>query len=204
MENVIKFPKEKTKLINSFNDAFENQNYRKAIEFKDELLENFELLKTETIYDKLLEAYFNLYAFEEVVIIGDELIKNAYESFDLYFYMLASLVSLVDIYRANALIKKSDLLNEDTIKFYYQNHGANYSNILTLSQHLFFETTCCLLMVNYVLEVSKEVVGNIDLDREYLLFRFFDLINMVYELGYDEWVIVKLEKTLKIMFEIDI
>src|SRR5690554_5444031 len=101
MENVIKFPKEKTKLINSFNDAFENENYRKVAELKDELLENFELLKSEAIYDKLLESYFNLYAFEEVIIIGNELINYSYESFDQYFYMLASLVSLVDIYGAN-------------------------------------------------------------------------------------------------------
>lgn len=204
MEKVLKFPKEKTKLVNSFYEAYINEDYHKIVKLKDELLDNYELLKEEEIYEKLIESYFNLYAFEEVVTIGDELIKLTYESFDLYYYMLASLISLVDIYRADSLIKRSTLLNEEAIKFYYQNRGANYSNILTLSQYLYSEASPCLLMVNYVQEVAKEVVGNIELDREYLLFRFFDLINMIYELGYDEWIILKLEKTLKIMFEIEV
>jgi len=204
MERVIKFPKEKTQIINNFLDAYYNQDYKKAITYKDDILRNYEILKDEELFEKLLESYFELYAFEEVIMVGDELRKYKYESFDLYFYMLSSFIALTDIYRASILIKRSPLLNHESIKFYYEKEGANYSNILSLSKVLFFQAAPCLLLVNFINEVIKELGGSIDLDKEYLLYRFFDLINMIYELGYDEWIILRLERTLKIIFEIDI
>lgn len=204
MERVLKFPKEKTKIINGFKEAYDFDNFQKAVTYKDEILNNFEILKNEGIFEKLLESLFELHAFEEVITVGEQLRKLQYESFDLYYYMLASYISLVDLYGAKSLIKRSKLLNDDTIKFYYETDGANYSNILSLSDYLFERAAPCLLIVNFINEVFKEVAGNIENDSEYLLYRFFDLLNMIYELGYDEWIILRLERALKLIFEIEI
>ncbi|HHU55695.1 MAG TPA: hypothetical protein GXZ48_03270 [Acholeplasmataceae bacterium] len=204
MERVIKFPKEKTKIINSFNDAYFREDFQKAASYKDDIINNFDILKNENIFDKLLESLFEIYAFNEIIIIGERLRNFKYESFDLYYYMLLSYVSLVDLYGAKSLIKRSKLLNNESIKYYYEIDGANYSNILGLSEVLFMKAAPCLLIVNYINEVFKETIGNYKIDREYLLYRFFDLINMIYELGYDGWIILRLEKALKIIFEIDI
>jgi hypothetical protein len=204
MERVMKFPKEKAQLVNRIIDAYENENYHLVISYKDEILSNFEVVKDEKVFEMLLEAYFNFYSFDDVIMIGDELIKNAYESFDMYYYMLLSLIALTDIYQAKNLIRKSLLLNGEGIKYYYTVDGANYSNILGLSFGLFVQAAPCLLIVNYVSEVAKEMAGDITLDHEYLLFRFFDLINMIYELGYEDDIVLKLEKALKIIFEIEV
>lgn len=204
MERVIKFPKEKTKIINSFNDAYYMEDFLKAITYKDDILNNFEILKSDDIFEKLLESYLELSAFDDAIIIGEELRKRKYESFDLYYYMLLSFISVNDLYGAKSLIKRSKLLNNESIKFYYEVDGANFTNILSLSDLLFEKAAPCLLIVNFINEVFKEVIGNYDNDREYLLYRFFDFINMIYELGYDEWIILRLERALKIIFEIDI
>lgn len=203
MNNIIKFPKEKTQLINRVLDAIEISDYKLIISMKDQLLDNIEDLKDSIVFDCLLDSLYNLYLFEEIIIVGDELLKKGYESFDLYYYMLLSYIALVDIYQAKSLIRKSKLLNNKDIQHYYTNEGANYSNILGMDNDLFTESALSLLIVNYINEVSKEMAGDIEIDRQYLLYRFFDLINMVYELGYDDYIIMALEKALKIIFEIE-
>lgn len=204
MEKIIKFPRNKVNLMNKIYDAYDSKNFRLVVSYKIEVLEYFDDLKNEDIFNIVLESYFELAAFEEVISFGDELIKKGYEDFDLYFYMLASLIAVQDIYQAKNLIRKSRLLNEEGIKFYHTNEGANYSNILTLSEEIFDQAAPCLLLVNFIHEVSKEIAGDAEVDHEYLLFRFFDLINMIYELGYYYEVILKMDRVLMIVFQIGI
>jgi len=204
MEKIIKFPKDKINLMNKVYDAYDKTDFRLVVSFKDEAIQYYNDFIDEDIFNIILESYFELYAFEEVVTFGDELIKLGYEDFELYFYMLSSLIALVDIYQARNLIRKSKLLNQEDIKFYYSKDGANYSNIYSLSDELFEQAAPCLLLVNFICEVSKEMAGDIEVDHEYLLFRFFDLINMIYELGYDYDLIMKMDRVLKIVFQIEI
>lgn len=204
MERIIKFPRNKVNLMNKIYDAYDAKDYRLVVSYKHEVLEYFDDLKNDDIFTIILESYFDLSAFEELITFGDQLIRFGFEDFDLYFYMLASLIALQDIYQAKNLIRKSKLLNEEGIKFYHINEGANYSNILNLSEELFDQAAPCLLLVNYVNEVSKEIAGDAEVDHEYLLFRFFDLINMIYELGYYYEVILKMDRVLMIVFQIGI
>lgn len=204
MERIIKFPKEKTRLVNRIYDAYELENYQLIFSLKDEIINNLESLREEKVLDILLESTFGLYLFEEVIMLGDEYIKQKYESFDLYYYALLSYIALNDIYQARNLIRRSALLNSEGIKYYFSQEGANYSNILGLSYGLFEQAAPCLLIVNFITEISSEMLGKIEVDQEYLLLRFFDLINMVYELGYDDEIIIQLEKALKIVFQLEV
>lgn len=204
MERIIKFPKEKTQLINRVYDAYEEENYQLIFSYKDEILSNFKILTEEKVFDILLEATFNLYLFEDVILLTDELVKLGYESFDLYYYALLAYLALVDIYQAKNLIRRSKLLNEEGIKYYYTHEGANYSNILNLNEGLFFLAAPCLVIVNFINEVASEMAGNIEIDHEYLLYRFFDLVNVLFELGYDDEILEMFEKALKIVFQLEV
>lgn len=202
MKNVIKFPKEKTQLYNQVLDFYDQKNYKGIYLMKDRLLDALPLISNTLLVDVLIEATFKLYLFEETIMLGDELIKRQYESYDMYYFMLLSYIGLVDIYQAKALINRSKLLNEPEFKKFYQTEGANYTNILSLDAETFYSTCCLLLIINYINEVAKEMAGDIEIDKEYLLFRFFDLINMVYEIGYDHTIIQELEEDMKVIFEI--
>lgn len=204
MEHIIKFPKEKTRLVNHVNEAYEAENYQAIFSMKDEILSNLEFLKDERILDVLIEAAFNLYLFEDVIMLSDEYIKQKYESFDAFYYALLSYIAVNDIYQAKNLIRRSTLLNTESIKYYYSQEGANYSNILGLSYALFKEAAPCLLIVNYITEIAGEMAGKVEVNHQYLLFRFFDLINMIYELGYDDDIISQLEQALKIVFQLEV
>jgi hypothetical protein len=142
--------------------------------------------------------------FEDVIMLSDEYIKQKYESFDAFYYALLSYIAVNDIYQAKNLIRRSTLLNTESIKYYYSQEGANYSNILGLSYALFEEAAPCLLIVNYITEIAGEMAGKVEVNHQYLLFRFFDLINMIYELGYDDDIISQLEQALKIVFQLEV
>lgn len=190
-------------LVNRVIDAYDEEDYPSIIKMKDEIIGLADELADTEVFGILLESFFQLHLFEEVVLVGDELRKLGYETYEVLYFMLLSYIGLVDIYQAKALVRRSKLLNAEEIKVYYTNEGANYSNMLSMPYELFEEAALTLLLVNYIFEVSKEMAGDVEVDREYLLFRFFDLINMVYELKYDLFVIEELEGALKIIFEIE-
>lgn len=204
MNNIIKFPKGKAQVINKIYEAYDDEKYNVVCSFKDELIESVDLFKDTDVLDILLESYFELFLFEEVVMVADELLKKGYESFSMLYLALLSNIALVDIYQAKSLIKRSKILNDESIKPFFLKEGANYSNILSLRSDVFYEASLCLLIVNFVNEVSTEMLGEIEVDKEYLLYRFFDLINMVYELGYDISIIKELEHVLRIVFQIEV
>lgn len=204
MNNIIKFPKGKSQTISRIYEAYDSEKYNVVCSFKDELVESVELFKDTDLFDILLESYFQLFLFDEVIMVNDELLKKGYESFDTIYFTLLSHIALVDIYQAKSLIKRSKILNNESVKHFYSNDGANYNNILSLNNDVFYETSLCLLIVNFVNEVSKEMLGDIEVDKEYLLYRFFDLINVVYELGYEDSIIKELDRVLRIVFQIEV
>lgn len=204
MNKIIKFPKNKVNLMNKVYDAYNDEDYRLVLSYKNEVLEYFDEYQEEEVFQIICESYFELSAFEECVSFGEQLIKLGYEDFEVYFYMIASLIALVDIFKAKSLIMRSKLLNEEGVAFYHSKDGANYSNIISLSDELFEQAAPCLLLVNYINEVSREIAGDIEIDKEYLLFRMFDLINLIYELGYESEIITMMDRVLKIVFNIGI
>lgn len=198
----MKFPKERV-IINTKIKDFLNQNsHFDILKMKDEIFENIDVLD-DYAFHSLIKSAFILGDFDQVVIIYSELFKRKIETFTLTYYGLLGLLANTDIYQAVSYIKKSELLNQNAIKEYFLKDGANYSNILFLSKVDVYGTLT-MVLVNFVEGIAKEVVGNIDIDNEYILFRFFDLINMLYEIGYPEEIIQKLTYALKIIFNLEV
>lgn len=198
----MRFPKEKVLILNKINDLKKKNDYYGIFKLKDEILENYQVLDS-SIYNSLISSTFYLGNFDQVIIIGHEFFNKDVETFEIIYYTLLALIANVDIYQAMSTIKKSKILNLEDIKEFHSSDGANYSNLLHFSDTL-SSSTLSLLIVNFVEGISREMTGNIDVDHEYLLFRFFDLINMVYELGYSLEIIQDLSRAMKIIFNLEI
>jgi hypothetical protein len=197
----MKFPKERVVLHNKIKELLSQNQYMEVLKLKDEIL-NSETVLDDFIYSSLAKSAFLLGDFDNVVLIYSELFKRKLESFKLTYYGLLGLLANIDIYQAISFIKRSEILNEPAIKEYFIKDGANYSNIL-LTSKIGKYVPLTLILVNFIEGVSKEVVGNIDLDNEYILYRFFDLINMLYELGYPDDILSYLFTAFKIIFNLD-
>ena len=137
------------------------------------------------------------------MIIGLELRTRGIETYDTLYYLLLSLIANNDIYQALSIINRSKLLNRQEIKEFHQEDGANYSNLLAYADHE-PEFTLLLLIVNYIKGLANELNNQSEKDLDYSLFRFFDLINLVYELGYPLKIMQELSSIMKIIFNLSI
>lgn len=198
----MRFPKEKVVITTRLNDYLLNNDFFEVMKMKDEILDNYQVLEP-NVFAQLISSAFLVGNFEEVIRIGEALSAKEKESFDTIYYYLLACIGITDIYRAMSFIKRSKLLNLEEIKIYHIEDGANYSNLLRFSSAL-SSATQALLIVNFVEGIARELTGNLDIDKEYLLFRFFDLINMIYEIGYPFEIIESLTQAIKIIFNLDL
>ncbi len=198
----MKFPKERVVINTRVKEYLNNNKYYEVIKMKDEIFSSLDVLDDYAV-DALIKSAFIVGDFDMVGLIFSECFKHRKESFALLYYGMLGFLANVDIYQAVSYIKKSELLNQASIKEYFEKDGANYSNILYLSR---IDTygPLALILVNFIDGIAREIVGNDDIDREYILFRFFDLINMLYEIGYPDEIITKLTGALKVMFNLEI
>lgn len=198
----MRFPKEKVVIENKINQLLKENDYYGIFMMKDDILNNYQVLD-QSVFHQLISSTFYIGNFDEVCLISNQLKAMNIESFEIIYYTILSLIANVDIYQAMSYVKKSKLLNNEDIKEFYTADGANYSNLLFLSDKSLMQALA-LLMVNFVEGLSREMTGNIDVDQEYIMFRFFDLINLVYEIGYPLAVIQELSHALKIIFNLEI
>lgn len=198
----MKFPKQKVLINNEIDESLLRDDFFGVYKLKDRIIENAELLDNKNFKD-LLTSTFIIGNFDDVVLIASELKKKGIETYDTIYYCLLSLIANNDLYQGMAIIKKSTILNSLEIKELHLEDGANYSNLLHYAEG-YPSFTLLLIIVNYLEGIIRESSGKIEIDREYLLFRFFDLINLIYELGYPLNIIQELSFVMKIMFNLAI
>jgi hypothetical protein len=151
----------------------------------------------------LVSCTFYIGNFDQVIIFYSELKRLEIESFDIIYYTLLSLIANCDIFQAMSIIKKSIMLNTDDILSFHTSDGANYSSLLSISEES-ADVTRCLLIVNFVKGLSIEMSHQKEQESEYILYRYFDLINLIYELGYPIEIIQELSLAMKIIFNLSI
>lgn len=198
----MRFPREKALIINQINDYKSNEDYYGIAKMKNLILDNYQQCDAE-IYEDLIRATFVIGNYDEAILIANDLIAKNVETFTVIYYALLSALGNNDIYQAKSIIKKSQLLNSGEIKNLYSKDGANYSQLLT-HVHSLPGLALALIITNFVEGLARELASGVEIDQEYLLFRFFDLINTLYEIGYPSVIIRELAKVMKIIFNIDI
>lgn len=204
MKQIIKFPKEKIKTLNEIYEAFDARDFKKITTYKDILLTSVDEFADTDAFDLLVEAFFELHGFEEIITIGDELFKQAYESIEVLFHMLASFLALNELYQAKTIIRRSKILNMPEAKEVMAKENANFSKILALSRSYFLDMAPCLLLANLINGLIEEEAKGVEINMKMILMRYFDMINMIYEFGYDDEVIDKIEMVARIIFGIEV
>ena len=96
---------------------------------------------------------------------------------------------------------KSKLLSDKSISYLIDKDEANYNAIFNLHYELLDKIGPCLIIINFINELIAESL-NKELDDEYLVMRFFDLLNLLFEYGVDEDIIYLFEETIETIYEI--
>lgn len=198
----MKFPKDRVIINSKIKEFLENKDYYAILKMKDEILDKAGVLD-EYSYNTLIKVAFVLGDFDRAIVIFSSLFQQDIENYILLYYGFLCMLANTDIYQAKSYINKSELLKDPAVQEYFLKDGANYSNIKHLSK-IDINYTLTLILINFIEGISKEVTGDIEIDNEYILFRFFDLINMLYELNYPDEIINELTIALKIIFNLEV
>lgn len=197
----MKFPKERVFINSKIKEYLSNEDHFSIRKLKDEILSNYETLDNYA-FENLIRSTFIVGDFDQTIIIFSDLFQKGIETFPILYYGFLSFLANTDIYQVLSYIRKSTLLQSNNYQEYTNKEGANYSNILYLSK-LEHYATLTLILINFIEGISREVIGNIEIDQEYILFRFFDLINMLFEIGYPVEIISSLSSSLRIIYNLD-
>lgn len=200
----IKFPKEEVQFINDIEKMFNVNNYSGIVKQYNKIIDNIEIILNikKDIIDTIVEALFYCRQFDTIITFVESLRDKGFEKFLWYFYVFASIIGNDDIYLAKKIIKKSKILNDPNIQFYYSEDGANYVNILGMNETVLDNQAPCLIMINFINDLIFESLQK-TLNENYVVMRAFDLINILYEDGASQELIELFINTLQIIFEID-
>ncbi|MGD9886972.1 MAG: hypothetical protein AB7T03_03295 [Bacilli bacterium] len=193
----MKIPEEQKELATKLNNYLANKDYAKFYSFRYEVLEHFH--DDLDIVDELLMAGFVLKEFRNNLIFGQQLLAKNYESMAMLYYMLLSCIGSLDLPMAFSLIKKSPILQKPEYQEFHNWENANYAHLLTLSSTSSFSQLTLLLMV-YCESLGRELSFDDLQKQDVLLVRWFDLLNMLYEMGYPEEILNELQKITTIIF----
>ena len=184
----MKFPVEIVRIIGKVKRYKESEDYLSIYKLKGEMLENFEALKEDIVFNELVKSAFYLKIYDEAILLGEEL-----------YYVLLSTLASNDIYHAFSIIKRSKVITHPANEQYLISDGANYSNLLRIS----YKTPSVLLLfiiVNLINGLIVEANLGIEITLEYIFGRMLELIDQLYELGYHNDIISELTEKVKMIF----
>ena len=116
-----------------------------------------------------------------------ELKRKDIESLTLVSCALISTFT-TDLYKALSIINNSKILNSELNK-YLEIGGANYNNLLIENE----EVQLAFILSNFIKELGK-------CENDMIVIKYYELISLLYEIGYSESIIDKLTKIGYILF----
>ena len=186
-------------------EEFNNQNYQYIYDNIDKIVEsigseinesndsNTEQTEKVKVYEYIFESYFNIEKFDLLIEMYSKLQKVKMETYPLCMYTLLACVGLKDVYLAISYIRKSNCLKE--LKWYLSEDGSNYYNFLKES----IDVQMLLIVVTFINKLECEI----DEDSfEYSAgVTYYELISLLFEIGYSKEVIKRLTEIGYILFK---
>lgn len=201
----IKFPKEESILTEQLQQALITNNHQLLLKQYDEVIKHGVFLSkySHDLLNKYILTLFDIREFEKVINIVEDLLRIGVEDCNWYFYAFSILVARKDIYYAKSLINRSTLLNDQSLKSLINEDDGNYNQLLSLHDSLLYSITPCLIMINFINELLIESFKT-KIDEDYIIMRYFDLLNLLFEYGVDEEFLDIFRNCLETLYEIDI
>ncbi len=201
----IKFPKEEIIIVENIRTALLKNDINCLIKLIPDLIKHSHFINKyyNNLINAVIEIMFNNRLFEKTINLIADLGKKELESCVWYFYTFACLIANKDFYYAKSIITKSKILSDKSLSYFIDVEEANYNKIFNLHSELIETIGPCLIMINFINELFSESLDK-TLSDEYIVMRFFDLLNLLFEYGIEEEIIEQFEKVIEIIYEIPI
>ena len=198
----MKFPKDEVRYKEQAKDLWKRRDY--------DLLWNTYHPYDDAIFDAnnqivqmaLLETYFFKKEFLLAMELGRKIIVKKQDIPRTITLVYLSSVALGDIVSGWIVGKISKVMEAEENKSYTEDDGANYSNITTLLE-VDFDRAMMLFFHTWMRGLIKEEANNTKMDKMHYFIRYMDLMNIAFELGYNDKTIASLEKIREIIFDLE-
>lgn len=199
------FPKDKAKLISILKEACINNDYDLIKQNQDEII--FFVLDllthSKNLISDILLLCFKKNNYDFIIELVNQINKKGQETFEWDCFLFASLLANNDLNYAKSIIDKSKLLNDDAVSYYYLSDERSYHDIVFFSNDILKEAGLCLIFVNMIIDIIDECRGK-TISREYIITRYFDVINLINEIKQDSILINELIDFGETIFNIPI
>ena len=187
----MKFPVERARTQALVKDSLKQSDYEAIYKLKSTIEANYPDNIKDGVWLPLIKSALYLHQYNDVIMLGDRMI---HESYDAIYLMLLAALANNDIFTAMSIIKRSQLLNSPDVKSYLEIDGANYHLLINCPK----DQSKALILCNLIEGMIKETAGSIT--KEYIAIRLCDLIDVIYEIGYDEEIVLELANIVKVLF----
>ena len=170
---------------------FMNGKLDDVIAYKDKILNSVNDYKDSRDIYLIAYALFLKHDYDDLDFFILSLKSKGVERLDSLFFFFISAIIRSNTYIAKAYISSSKLLNSNEILKLFDGDTSTLDNIKKYSD---IDAIPTLLMFNYLLEVSdeEEII-------DYIC-KYYEMIDVIYSLGYDNSVVKFLEDVGKIAF----
>ena len=201
--NII-FPKDANNLIIKIKELNKNKEYKEMFDLRNKILENARIINDidRHIFDIFIYSLFINKEFDRVVSFTEELKKHDIENYTAYFYTLAYLISINDLYYARNILRKINLFKDPEIVDCVIEDESMYGKIFALPNIILEEKGPLLIVKNFLEELLVED-QKIKIDSNYIMERWFDTINLIYEYPSTTTVVNRFLEVVKLIYEIE-
>lgn len=200
MVNKMKFPKENAILASNAKKLFADEEYLNIYKMRQSILDNVDYFVEvdSDVLDILITSTYLVGDVRSTIVVSEEIYKHGFESFCMIYYMVLSYLCDCDVFQALAFVKRCNLLKSSEVKPYFDGDEAHYAAISIFDTDSY--KALSLVLCNFLVELSKEAVLVDVIDKTYLLYRIFDVINLMNELGYNQNLVLKLSDDFRNVF----
>ena len=195
------------KLILKAKGYFELKRYSEVIKILDEaklidIMKNddFNIInETSDVINMYIKSLYYTSRFDKLIMTSSEVNKLNYEgsSYLVIYYTILSFLGLFDLLGINMYLRQNIIIK--AILPQIENCEMSYSSFSNLPEY----EKKAMVLINFIYELEREIYvpsSKVSLNNEYLLTRFYDLINLLNDYGFGEELILDITDDISNIF----
>lgn len=184
-------------LVKKINDLYANACYDEIDLLKDEIIEQIDELKDSNCFIKVISALFMEKKYDDVIYFINSLMRKEINDLQFCFYYLVSSIAIGDVFIAKSYLRKLNIINSEKVKDFISDGGANYVNIKDQE----FNDAIALLLINFIYTYEQPFLQKKNTEKQDLFFQYYEMIDTIYSLGYNDDIVDYLSNIGKMIFE---
>lgn len=168
-------------LKNKLDNLIENKSYSELSKYSFNISVS-DLMENELYISWILKANLEAKNYDLGAFFIENLIRNGYESYELYLYLFTSLMKINDFYRIKSYLVRSKLLNDNIVGPIFDGELTVFSEINKIEDDNMFSLSLIIMVLNDIFD-NYDITS---LTKEDIVIAYFEMLDLAYSNGIDQ------------------